>query len=254
MKNERKKNSLVFAGCLVVGGVIGGVLAVLLLSGQGTVQNGVDWLRHLVVMTAPVCMVVFGIAGLLVTFVHDRKAKMLYKSWDQEDDTTYDEMGRYSSIAMGSTAVNVVLSILLFGIFTVGMVEGLYELLGLWGHLAVCIGFMILVIGYSVYQRKLVDFDRILNPEKKADAFDIRFQKKYLSTCDEQERKIIGEASYKSFRTTGMVYIVLAVVCIMGGMFLNTGVMPILVLGATWLTQNITYLSESMKLSGYRSK
>ena len=88
MKNERKKNSLVFAGCLVVGGVIGGVLAVLLLSGQGTVQNGVDWLRHLVVMTAPVCMVVFGIAGLLVTFVHDRKAKMLYKSWDQEDETT----------------------------------------------------------------------------------------------------------------------------------------------------------------------
>lgn len=44
-------------------------------------------------------------------------------------------------------------------------------------------------------QQKAVDLERRMNPEKHGSVYDAKFQKKWLDSCDESERRQIGEAS-----------------------------------------------------------
>lgn len=252
MKHERKKNTLIFVGLLLVGGIIGGASGMLLNFQHDLAKSGIELVRDWSLAAAPVGLVVLGVWNLVLTIWYDRKGKRLYAGWDQEEEQTFEEMERCTSMAMSYTAVGITLSMILFGIYTVGMTEGCYDMLGMWGNLAICGLFIALVVFMVLYQRKLVDFDRKLNPEKQADVLDLHFQKKWLASCDEQEKKIVGEACYRSFMVTSQVYLGLLLIILLCGMFFETGILPYFVLGAAWLTQQIVYLKETMKRSGYR--
>lgn len=66
---------------------------------------------------------------------------------------------------------------------------------------------------------------------------------------DEQELQQVYRAAYKAYSSTTILYTILLVVLLLGELFFNIGITPILVLGIIWLTQTIIYQRESLKNS-----
>jgi len=45
-----------------------------------------------------------------------------------------------------------------------------------------------------------------MNPEKTASVYDMKFQKKWLETCDEAEKIIVGKCAFKAFNITNEMF------------------------------------------------
>ena len=70
---------------------------------------------------------------------------------------------------------------------------------------------------------------------------DGKFQKQWYDSCDEAERRQVGEASYRSMQAMGRAILALFVVLTLLGLVLDLGVTPFLVLGALWMVQTASY-------------
>ena len=68
-----------------------------------------------------------------------------------------------------------------------------------WSLLAAVLQMLVMVFAGIVLQGFVVDLVRRLNPEKQGNVYDVKFRKKWLSSCDEAERQQIGQAAYVSF-------------------------------------------------------
>lgn len=49
-------------------------------------------------------------------------------------------------------------------------------------------------------------------PEKKTSVYDLKFQKKWMDSCDEAEKILIGKCAYKAFGKTNLTCVILAAV------------------------------------------
>ena len=52
--------------------------------------------------------------------------------------------------------------------------------------------FLFILTGSTIFQQKLVDTTKRLNPEKHGSVYDTKFHEKWLASCDEAERAVIG--------------------------------------------------------------
>ena len=76
------------------------------------------------------------------------------------------------------------------------MFESVNNMIGLTVSIAAFLGIMAEVV---IIQQKSVDCVKIMNPEKTASVYDMKFQKKWLETCDEAEKIIVGKCAFKAF-------------------------------------------------------
>ena len=75
----------------------------------------------------------------------------------------------------------------------------------------------------SIIQQKVVNLSKEINPEKSGSVYDMKFQDKWLETCDEAERYTTYKCSFKTFKVMQVVGVVLWLICIIGQMSFNTG-------------------------------
>lgn len=61
--------------------------------------------------------------------------------------------------------------------------------------------FIAVLVLAVLLQQKTVDLVKEMNPEKKGSIYDEKFQKLWWESCDEAERRQIGQASYKAYST-----------------------------------------------------
>lgn len=86
------------------------------------------------------------------------------------------------------------------------MFESVNNMIGLTVSIAAFLGIMAEVV---IIQQKSVDCVKIMNPEKTASVYDMKFQKKWLETCDEAEKIIVGKCAFKAFNITNSMCSVL---------------------------------------------
>lgn len=96
-------------------------------------------------------------------------------------------------------------------------------------------------------QAKIVSATKAIYPEKRGNVFDTRFQKDWYNSCDEAERQQIAQCSYRSFRTTTNALAAATVVLCLLAMFGAATPFSVLVVGALWLVQQLSYLLASLK-------
>lgn len=112
------------------------------------------------------------------------------------------------------------------------------------------VGIFLLSCGLVIFvQQKTVDLERRMNPEKRGSVYDSKFQKKWLESCDELERRQIGEASYRAFQVTGRVCMGLWLVLTVLGMVLRFSVLPVFILLVVWGVMQVTYALACIRLS-----
>ena len=116
------------------------------------------------------------------------------------------------------------------------------------GALAV-VGVFLLSCGFVMFtQQKTIDLERKMNPEKHGSVYDSKFQKKWLESCDESERRQIGEASRRAYMVTSRLCLGLWLALIILSMMLKISVLPTVVLLVVWGTMQVTYTLECIRL------
>ena len=190
---------------------------------------------------APWALLVTSVVSLAVILWLYRGAKALFTGWDGEDDATMDRADEKLNWALLLTAAQLVLDMFFF----TAAESGASPLGGIMGVLF----FLVSVFTLVFAQQKIVDLTRRMNPEKKGSVYDMNFRKKWIESCDEAERKQIGQAAYKAYTVVSTVCPILWVALLMLSYAFHIELlMPTFVVCFIWLLLQVSYCLECIRL------
>ena len=248
-KSENRKALPKFAmtmvGSLLVGGFVGflvGMTHVLGLDPAALTEKIGAALEAMLPWAIPVSSVLI----LGATFLLYRSAAKKYAAWNGGDEDAISESVEEAlSWSMLLSAVQLLIN---FFFMAALAAKGL-GIGSLWivGEFMVSCGLVIFA------QQKAVDLERKMNPEKHGSVYDSKFQKKWLESCDESERRQIGEASYRAYMVTTRLCLGLWLLLVVLSMVVEMSLLPVFILLVVWGTMQVTYALESIRL-GKHSK
>lgn len=198
---------------------------------------------------APYIMLITAVIVPLICFPLYKGAKKILSSWDGEDEDVYNAADKKLSVIMWITSTALILS---FFLITASYSVGFSAFESKRHTLPVLVGiasFFAILIEAVLIQQKCVDAVKIMNPEKTASVYDTKFQKKWMDSCDEAEKIMVGKCAYKAFSATNSVCIILSVLLAIFALVFETGFLPSLAVCLIWLVNQSAYLKEAMKYS-----
>lgn len=235
--------------CMIVGGIFGycashyGLYVFaskLAEAGAYFSEKIAPWLLIAVALVLPaVCLPIY------------RQARKLVESWDGEDEVVSEKAEEKISLVMWISGTGQIVGYFLvcasyaagFQLFDGETPKGLLSLcLGVVGLLAVMFENMRI-------QQMSVDMTKRLYPEKTASVYDVRFQKKWLDSCDEAEKILIGKCAYRAYAAGNYTCAALAGILAVCALVFNTGFFPSLAVCTVWMVMQCVYCRESIKLS-----
>lgn len=80
-----------------------------------------------------------------------------------------------------------------------------------------------------------------IEPTKKGDPTSIKFQKQWLESCDEAEKTLIYQSSYRTYCFMSVLMPFLIVVTMLGHLLYDTGLLAIFVVGFLWIAMVSAY-------------
>lgn len=253
IKKDNKKAKRIFVLIIIIstigGGILGGTASY--LGGKGVV----DYFKEIGVVLsvcAPYLAITILISATVATQILYTQARRLYTAWTEDDDEGMKKIEYKLSIALSITSIVMILDFFLFPVGMVGL-DNLdpYSIIGVVG-LVLALGSLILSMIYiTVFQRRIIDFEREMNPEKQGSIYEMRFADKWESSCDEAEKLIIYHAGYKAYKTTSYWCMGLWLVCVIGLFSFDFGILPVTIVSALWLVMTVSYLRNSIKFSKY---
>lgn len=143
--------------------------------------------------------------------------------WDGEDDAAAEKAEEKLSIVMWiSGAAMITANFLIAAAYAAG--HSIFTEKG--GLLALCVSiaaFFGILFENVLFQQKVVDMTKRLYPEKTASVYDVRFRKKWLDSCDEAEKAIIGQCAYKAYAAANQLCSALAAILAIFALVFGTG-------------------------------
>lgn len=250
IKQENKKAMpgfiLIFVVCLVAGLILGFITAWLDFESFGAALSafGAFYASQLACWLLCTCLAAEFAAGLPLYF----SAKKQLAAWDGEDETVSEAIEQKLSVCMWITSMAIVLGFLLVAGHFSGMmhmgshIRSVHTFLGLGA-------FLLILTGSVFFQQKLVDMTKTLNPEKRGSVYDPKFHDKWLDSCDEAERAIIGQCAMKSYQAVTFTCLALWTVFVMGGIYFDWGFLPVIPVCIVWGVSQSVYSYWVIKLS-----
>ena len=248
--NEGKKRFVVLKFLLIV-------LAAAVLGFFG--GFGVMWLRETVLAGQAGAMADVGaslaralpwvswiihLALSLVALVLYLNCRAKFLAWDGVDEACIERVEHRLGVSM---LLDTLLMILGFLCFT--LLSGTMELLEGWQFWLGLAAFLYCLTASVVLTRLSVNFIKRINPEKRGDVLEMKFQQTWLASCDEGERAIIYQAAFKAYKATGYTCMGLWLVCTLAQITLGIiGPVPGVCVLLIWLVLNMTYCLESLRL------
>ena len=245
MREEIKKENrralpkffLVLLGAMVFGGVMGtlGFTAGRLGAADAAAEALVSLLRAGMLWGIPLATLALAGPGWWLYF----SARKGYRGWDGEDEAVIDRVEAQLSWALLLAAPAMALDMFFLtaaSIYSAGAV-----VFGVLGELAVSCGVLV------VLQQKVVDLEKEINPEKRGSVYDVKFRKKWYDSCDEAERRRIGEAAYTAYIVVSYTSVLLWVITALLNIFLPVGPLPMAVAILPWGIGQLTYLIHSIR-------
>ena len=173
---------------------------------------------------------VFTTVLLICSIVLYKKSRAEYTAWDEENEEVLCRIETKLSYALWFS--NLIMYgayfFLSVGIWATDFIDT--KNAGEWDAtrfltslLIVLLHIAYALIAACVIQQKTVNLSKEINPEKSGSVYEMKFQDKWLETCDEAERYTAYKCSFKTFKVMQIVGIVLWLICIIGQMSFNTG-------------------------------
>lgn len=224
---------LMMVGCGLIG-AFGGAGILYISDYAGLLGDYVAvFLAQVLPATQWAVFLVLAAVGLVLAVLGKLAVRRVQK--DDEDEKSRRSADLLLSCGLALSSANM---ILIYGLFGVGVAlphdRIRLALLGL--------PVLLVVMAYStIYQVKAVSLIKKLNPEKNGDPLTFRFQKNWMESCDEAERMIIFQASYKSYRLLGHLMPALWTVTVACSMVLDFGIWPMIIITILWLCHTVSY-------------
>lgn len=159
-----------------------------------------------------------------------QKTKRLLLAWDGEDESICD---------IAEKKLNTVLMII-----NIAMIEKHLNM-----YVLAIVTFLIILAEGIIIQQKAVDITKIMYPEKTASVYDLKFQKKWVDSCDEAEKMMIGRCAFEAFKVTNSVCGALSIILAISAMMFDIGFLPSFVVCLIWLVNQCVYCRAAAKCS-----
>lgn len=198
---------------------------------------------------APWIMVIIMITILILCISIYRNAKQLLDRWDDEDENTFYTIERKLSSIIWITNIAFILSYFLLAASYSGGFSTFDDRESTFMFLIGIVAFVVIMIEVIIIQQKCVDTGKQINPEKKASIYDMKFQTKWIDSCDEAEKMMIGKCAFKAYSVTNIVCTALSSMLAIGALVFNIGFLPSLVVCIIWIVHQSAYYKEAMRYS-----
>ncbi len=245
-KSENRKAlpkfTLSLLGSLLVGGAVGFAVGLTRAFGLDT-EALARGLNVLLEAATPWGIPVTSVLTLGSCFFLYRSAARKFAVWDGGDeDETSESIDTALSWVLLLSAVQLLLNLFFLSAFCIYWMDRDISALALVGVFLLSCGLVIFA------QQKAVDLERKMNPEKHGSVYDAKFQKKWLDSCDESERRQIGEASRRAYMVTTRLCLGLWLALVILSMLFDMSLLPVFVLLLVWGTMQVTYTLECIRL------
>lgn len=245
------KYSLKMLACILVGGVVGFAIAFIDVN---------EWEEYAVVVQEVIrenllallifMMLISVVIGEVILKRMKRLGEELADAEDERGDEIEYELEHVGCTGLIGITVIMVLSIAILA--TVYSMEYIDRSLDAGERsLIVCfVIFIVLNIYNGYWQIRYVKMIQRIYPDKAGDPASRNFQKQWIQNCDEAEREMIYQASYKTYLRMNKIIPVLTALAMLGNFMWNTGILAVLLLGIVWIALVITYCRTCTKMKG----
>ncbi len=251
IKRANRKALPLFLLILVISAIVGGAVGYIAAKyGLDALSGGMRSAGEFFgIHIAPWLMLAVAVITPAVSIPLYKRAKKLLVAWDGEDEEVSDAVDEKLSLILWITSAALIVSYFLIAASYSGgfaTFDSKGNTLLLFISLAAFIGIMIEAV---MLQQRCVDTAKKTNPEKTASIYDVRFQKKWMDSCDEAEKILIGKSAFKAYCATNTVCVLLAIVLAVCALIFGIGFLPSLVVCAVWIVNMSAYFKEAMKYS-----
>lgn len=177
------------------------------------------------------------------------KAKKLLAVWDGEDEAVSDAVDAKLSTDIWLSSAALIFSFFLIAAAYSPGIETFDKRGNIVAFLIAIGGFFAILIETIIIQQKCVDAAKKMNPEKDASVYDMKFQKKWMDSCDEAEKIVIGKCAFKAYSATNSICMTLAVLLAIGALMFGIGFLPSFAVCLIWIVNQSAYCKEAMKYS-----
>lgn len=238
---------LTLLGASILGGVGGGLVSAertgALAGSVGTMVN------RILTAATPWGILITGVILLGVATGFYRAGKRLYSQWDGENDTQMDMAEeKLSYTLLFSTIEMVICFFFLSAAFPYAYGNGPY------GVLLVVLEFIAVVVVIVVLQQRVVDLEKVMNPEKRGSVYDRKFQRKWMDSCDEAQKSQVFQASYQAQTITNRACIFVWLMLIFLNFMFHFGLMPSFVVLLIWGISQISYALACIRMGRHKDR
>lgn len=232
---------ILILACLV-GGVIGFCAAFFGLEAMagGLHAAGTVFSRRVAPWLQVACIILEPAVCLPLYLSSKREAA----AWDGEDEAVSSRVEGRLSIALWISGIILICAMFLMAATYAGGMDT-----GAAMFFLSIVGFVVVMAETIVFQQKLVDLCKRLSPEKQGSVYDLRFQKKWMESCDEAEKILVGKCAHKAYSAVSITCLALWLIFAIAALFLNTGFLPVLTVCIIWAVSQSVYCFWSIKLS-----
>ena len=238
---------LTLLGASILGGVGGGLVSAertgALAGSVGTMVN------RILTAATPWGILITGVILLGIATGFYRAGKRLYSQWDGENDTQMDMAEeKLSYTLLFSTIEMVICFFFLSAAFPYAYGNGPY------GVLLVVLEFIAVVVIIVVLQQRVVDLEKVMNPEKRGSVYDRKFQRKWMDSCDEAQKSQVFQASYQAQTITNRACIFVWLMLIFLNFMFHFGLMPSFVVLLIWGISQVSYALACIRMGRHKDR
>lgn len=180
-----------------------------------------------------------------------QKSKEEWKQAQNYDDEAFEIWNVTSDKRIG-TGLNLVSFVTIFNYFSFSVsfyADIYYDEMSSAMFLLALVMLIVTIFASVTQQKNAVDFLKIVNPEKSGSVYDMKFQKKWIESCDEMEQQMIYKAAFHAYKVTNYLCLTLWTGFTVLAVVLKISLWPVTIVSAIWLTMAVSYAAEGKRLS-----
>ena len=249
MKQENKtksvkKFSVKMLLAMLFGGVLGGFFGIFVYYFHGDLEAFLTtWPRVIQSILVPGMLVVDVIsvlAGEICLRNWGKVCERIETAEDEEADLVSYQEEKYGAILQCVNVISQVFCIfLLANGYQMEYIESSNK--NSTNFLIACVLFIACFFYDGIVQARYIKLLQKVHPEKRGDVSSMKFQQQWLESCDEAEKEVIYQSSYKTYIFMNRAIGLLLIVTMVSHLFFKTGIMAILVVGVMYLILVVKY-------------
>ncbi len=240
---EDRKAKKIFILICIIAAFCGAVLSILF---QVIKYYAVNPSQGLCRMSPYICLFV-AVCSCIACMVFFNQGKSLYNQTKEDEEKISKCEWKFDTcIAIASLSIIPTYLFFALGLSSGQSTDNTVSFIRI--YVLCLVSLLLSLVSTIYYQRKAINFLKIINPEKKGSIYDLNFDKKWLDSCDEAQKLQIYKGGYKSFLFTKYTCLVAWLISFLFVLFTGEGVLAVILISVIWFASTLGYVIETHKV------